>query len=251
MPFRLLNVDMKTMKIKSNTIAAIISILTANACASSQPYAVQGPEQVRISEKSYRLAAVDSAFAGATILRVRDYFITRSEQPYMSASESFAWGRKCSAPKGQSLRILGMRGFEGTDYYVIAVPCGSVDGQMLVSKSGEPTELEVVRGLTNLTVRKTGITPEPSTVRFARVVDQAVDKTRPYANYELLYSGTDGQSFGVDYREFSAEDLARPAFFQSLRYPNSSETIRFRDTTIRVHRVTSEKLVFAVLSDGM
>jgi hypothetical protein len=72
-----------------------------------------------------------------------------------------------------------------------------------------------------------------------------------YLNYELIYGGTDGKSITFTYREFTSQDLARPAFYQNLVYESGKEQVRFRDTLLRVHEATNEKIVFTVIADGL
>jgi hypothetical protein len=77
--------------------------------------------------------------------------------------------------------------------------------------------------------------------------------------HELLYSGTDGKTLLVAYREYSAQDesaaggdfFARPAYAQDLRYDlSASDVIVFRAYRIRVVEATNEAIRVVVLSDG-
>ena len=70
-------------------------------------------------------------------------------------------------------------------------------------------------------------------------------------NYELIYGGTDGKSLTITYREYTADDLARPAFYQNLVYESKKSRIRFKETVIEIHEATNEKIVYTVISDGL
>jgi len=70
------------------------------------------------------------------------------------------------------------------------------------------------------------------------------------ANYEIVYSGLDGDTLRMTYREYTEGNMARSAFFQALSYPVSSPSIRFRDLVISVDSATSESIRFNVISDG-
>jgi len=69
--------------------------------------------------------------------------------------------------------------------------------------------------------------------------------------FELIYSGKNNVSLNVIYREFTANDLARPAFFQNLTYEANAKQIRFKNFVIQVHESSNEKLTYTVLEDGL
>ena len=71
------------------------------------------------------------------------------------------------------------------------------------------------------------------------------------SNYELIYSGTNGNSFFISYREYTNTNLARDAFYQNLTYSINSEKIRFKDIEINIESVTNERVNFTVVSDGL
>jgi hypothetical protein len=70
-------------------------------------------------------------------------------------------------------------------------------------------------------------------------------------NHELIYGGTDGDSFKINYREYTDKNLARAPFFQNLVYPANSKEFRFKDYVIAVHEVDSGKIVYSVTTDGL
>ena len=70
-------------------------------------------------------------------------------------------------------------------------------------------------------------------------------------NYELIYGGTEGDSFKINYREYTSENLARTPFFQDLTYPKSSEEFRFKNYRVKIHEVESGKIVYSVIEDGL
>jgi hypothetical protein len=76
-----------------------------------------------------------------------------------------------------------------------------------------------------------------------------VDAAAGFRNFELVYGGTDGKSFTLTYREYSPEDLIRPAFTQNLTYENGSTAVRFRNTRLSIQEVTAEKITYSVISD--
>lgn len=67
---------------------------------------------------------------------------------------------------------------------------------------------------------------------------------------ELIYTGRSGSTIGVTYREY-ANDFARPAFFQDLKYDlDDSDTIVFRDWRLRVLEANNQHIRFAVMDDA-
>lgn len=66
---------------------------------------------------------------------------------------------------------------------------------------------------------------------------------------ELIYTGRSGSTIFISYREYR-RDIARPAFYQDLRYDlEERDIIGFRDKRIRVLEATSEYIKFIVLNE--
>jgi hypothetical protein len=93
----------------------------------------------------------------------------------------------------------------------------------------------------------------PDSVRFVPVPvpEEKINLKAGYLNYELLYGGTDGKSIIINYREYTSDDIARPAFYQNLVYESKSEYIRFKNIRIRVYEATNEKIVYTMRDDEM
>ena len=98
---------------------------------------------------------------------------------------------------------------------------------------------------------------EPTNLIFnhdVKISESIIDSTATPSginNYELIYGGTDGKSITITYREFTPNDLARPAFYQNLVYEAKAKQIRFKDTIIRLEQVSNEKITYSVVSDGL
>jgi len=93
--------------------------------------------------------------------------------------------------------------------------------------------------------------PVPSTVRLATCAPSTqIDASKGFVNFELVYSGTTRESFQLLYREYTKDDLARPAFSQTLVYEKERASIRFRNLQIDVHEASNEKIRFNIISDG-
>lgn len=70
-------------------------------------------------------------------------------------------------------------------------------------------------------------------------------------SFELIFSGKNDVSLNTTYKEYSYNDLARPAFFQNLTYQANAKQIRFKDFLIQIHNVTNEQITYTVLEDGL
>lgn len=85
------------------------------------------------------------------------------------------------------------------------------------------------------------------------VRDESWDYTKEVnaMRYELIYSGTSGTVIYIYYREYvlTVEGyIARPGFYQELRYDISeSNIISFRDARIQVENADQEKITYRIL----
>jgi hypothetical protein len=70
-------------------------------------------------------------------------------------------------------------------------------------------------------------------------------------SFELIFAGANDVSLNTTYKEYSYNDLARPAFFQNLTYQSNAKQIRFKDFLIHIHNVTNEQITYTVLEDGL
>lgn len=68
--------------------------------------------------------------------------------------------------------------------------------------------------------------------------------------YELIYTGCIGDNITMVYREYTADDMARPAFSQNLSYSTKQRRIRFQNLSIEIISADNEKIKFKVLSDS-
>lgn len=66
--------------------------------------------------------------------------------------------------------------------------------------------------------------------------------------YELIYNGTDGNSIKIGYREYSGDDIARPAFFNEVIYNKNQSIITFKGFKIQIIKADNESIKFKVLS---
>ncbi|UCF43740.1 MAG: hypothetical protein JSV99_02080 [Planctomycetota bacterium] len=212
----------------------------------------------RVFERNYELGEKQVAFVGQPVVKVKDCTVDRYQAGYMRATEDFVIKGGLVTIAGDKDTDYEMRGqttVDGNEFTVVFIP-GRVTGTgygLLIDESGR-----VYRRVLDLHYTHSGsvmmiydFRATPSGLRFFALSKEEVNVKAGYLNYELVYNGTDGKSIRMTYREYTSEDLARPAFYQDLVYESGSKEIGFRDTKIMVYEATNEKIVYAVVSDGL
>lgn len=90
---------------------------------------------------------------------------------------------------------------------------------------------------------------EPKEIKFQKNVYRKETKIKDGMRYELIYTGCTADNLTMVYREYTPDDLARPAFFQNLTYNIKQKQIRFKNLLIEIMLADNEKIVFKVLKD--
>lgn len=225
-------------------------------CATQMSPVVATANSERVFKRNYELGKPQSVFVAEAVVTFKDYLALTRRGKTMRPSRGFRVKQRgsgwLSIAADQDYPVAGVVPIDGVDYSVV-----SFSGEI-----GKPSELAVLVGpegkpyaLFNVAYRVKVLgsaTFDPSTgITFRPGADEiTVDKKAGFRNFELLYGGTDGKSFTLSYREYSPDDLIRPAFTQTLTYERGSTSVRFRDVQIAVQEVTSEKITYTVLADG-
>jgi len=53
------------------------------------------------------------------------------------------------------------------------------------------------------------------------------------------------------YKEFTANNLTKPAFFQNLTYQANTNQIRLKEFVIQIDDISNEKITYTILKDGL
>ena len=202
-----------------------------------------------VEEKNYNLGVFRSAFVCEDVIRIKNYKLVKSQLSFVQANENFFYQApfiSISIYSGEKLPIVGSKLKNGKMYYVAQ----SGDYGILVSEDGILYP-KVINGLL------TGVKNEviysfranPISGRLRPIILMDTDKTALNQNYEIIYNGVDSQAIHLQYREYTSDDLAKPAFFQELSYPVNSEYIRFRNLKISIKSTSSEKIEYCVVSE--
>ncbi|UCC21517.1 MAG: hypothetical protein JSW23_06780 [Planctomycetota bacterium] len=212
----------------------------------------------RVFERNYEPGEERTAFVDQPVVRVKDYTVERYRAGCMRSTDDFVIKGgvvTIAGDKDTEYEMRGTTGADGNEFTVIFIP-GSPSGTgygLLIDERGRvyrrALNFHYAYSGGDMMVYDFGATPED--LRFFELRREKVKAKAGYLNYEIIYGGADGENIRMTYREYTSEDLARPAFCQDLVYEVGSEEIRFRDTKIQVYEATNKKIVYAVVSDGL
>ena len=245
-------------------LLALLSLLfSLLGCVSALPERPVGSGGVlpaeKVFRKSYELGRRQTAFVGQPLAAVKDYTIRRVHGPHMTPTISClvkAGLDKYRIEPGQPYPVRGVVTVDGREYSVVELMVArgivTLSSNALVDESGAPHQKLAIRKGDKTYLMKPLAKFDPPDLRFEYSKDDTiVDQKAGFTNFELIYTGTDGRSFSIAYREYTPDDLAKPAFSQALVYPAGSESIRFKSLQIAVHEASSEKLSYTVLADDL
>ena len=89
----------------------------------------------------------------------------------------------------------------------------------------------------------------PQGIESGVFVPREIPLPKPSSDWQLLYSGRQGSSINISYREM-VDGMAPPAFYQALTYDLSeSREITFKTLHIEVYDATNNSIAFAVMRD--
>lgn len=212
----------------------------------------------RVFQRNYELGKPQSVYVGEAVVKFKDYSVRKSKGKHMRPTSSFR-AKTLLRPwmpvqADVDCLVRGELDLDGVRYRAVEI---WTDGQgfwaVLVAPDGSVYPKRLVNG--SVRGNQGGLFPDPASlepvaVTFVAGADETVvDTTAGFTNFELIYGGTDGRSFTLTYREYSPQDLIRPAFTQNLTYANGSTAVRFRSTRLAIQEVTAEKITYSVIAD--
>ncbi len=237
------------------TIIILTIALSISMIASCGVYVKKlSKEKVFISmdhvvKTNYTLNEPITVFTGERMIQVKDYFVEKYQVPIMAVDTDYTIN-EVSGKKGDRFNIIGTTKKGKQSFYVVKVPAKDIFSDywhVLVSEEGRLYH----KYYDDDNHKMLGeIEYMPSNLRFMEVYNEEIKSSSGYINYEIIYSGTDGNAIKMLFREYTADDLIRPAFHQELIYSASSNTIRFKNLRISIDDVNSESISFKVIEDG-
>lgn len=227
-----------------------ISTMLLAGCASIAPASTPTASTRHVIDRNYEIGVERSAYVGQPVVRVKDYWVTTSTFSAFRASAPFTirdpiFGEVARGDATTPIPVVGTTTRDGATYY-LARPQGVIGLLFLVNQNGK------FEGTAQNGAARMGKTYriDPPDVTLQSTSADLVDSTRGFQNYELLYSGTSRDGIKFLYREYTQQDLARPAYSQELTYQKNTPTIRYRDTQIRIISADNEAIRYAVIADG-
>lgn len=226
-------------------------VFTVTGCAQIKPLPPSVSTTEHIIEKSYEKNLQQTVYVGQPIVKVKDYYSVESTTPYLEVSNDFEvtgiLGLKFPGKAGSKAHIRGETTYKNKKYKTVIInssPCftGLIDEHGVFNST-------MLSGMGCSEINPWTWEITPASTRFNVVSNKSVDKTAGFVNYELLYGGTNGNSFSVTYREYTPDNFARPAFYQDLTFSNSSQYIRYKNMRIKVHQVNNEQISYTVVED--
>jgi len=233
------------------SVVSVIFVLSLSGCTQQiKPSLRTYLGSDRVYTKNYSVGQKQVAYVGESIVKVKDYKVKKYSSKTMRASDDFVISGgivTIAGDRNTDYVVRGSTTLNSNEYSVLNIPASHSVLGVLINKDGT-VHNKVLNGDIVLIY---DFKSEPENLTFSPGKDEEIDINSGYLNYELVYGGTDGKSINIAYREYTAEDLARPAFYQNLVYDSNQKQIRFRGTVLSVHEATNEKFVFTVISDGL
>ena len=159
--------------------------------------------------------------------------------------------------RDEEFQVAGTTQQNGKDCQIVVIPFQEIDrngfkvGILVYSDSGEYSGAAVLKNLFGKWVTFPVVLVKPSDVRFPTVLNVEIDRASQYENYEIIYTGKNGDNINLVYREFTHTDLARPSFYQNLTYNMAeSKTIRFRKLQMEIKEASNQLITLKVVSDN-
>ena len=240
-------------------LCILLSIIAFCGCfqtAAVRPLSTLRLGEERVFDKNYQVGQKQAAVVGQPIVKIKDYVSERYRTDKMRATDNFelTYGfTTIKGFKGQEYSIRGETTLDDKNFIILNMPPpypGGTHGA-LVDNGGYISHQVIVPNYQSPSLPWVvlNFTLKPDRVRFLPVSEEKINLKAGYLNYELLYGGTDGKSIIINYREYTSDDVARPAFYQNLVYESKAEYIRFKNIRIRVHEATNEKIIYTIERD--
>jgi len=209
----------------------------------------QGSE--RVFRKNYEIGQKLAAYVGEPIVKVKSYKIDRFKSLLMRPTDDFVISGglvTIIGSKNIDYLVIGQTTIENQTYTVVSTPSDRAQNKgILIKPDGTVYNKVLNRG--KIMVYTFDISPPD--LKFYKTEDEKRIVDADYINYELIYGGTDGKSITVTYREYTKNDMARPAFYQNLVYESGQRRIRFKKTVLEIHEATNEKIVYTIIDDDL
>jgi hypothetical protein len=235
-------------------LAAVLAISLSGCASISPPPLAMAPAAAPVTQREHVLGEPIEVFVGNAIVKLKA-FQTVLRNDVMTVDVPC---RVIGSPlifaatftPGQQVQVLGQRSCDSGQCRILASGDGDMWGPIgfTIDSSGRPFGAPVrMRGGA---LMAGAIRTEPD-CRFLPLQGAPTGAAGgPYRNFEILYSGLDGETMRFQYREYTLEDMARPAFSQEFTYPRATKAVRFKDVAFDVLDAAPDRIRVVVRADG-
>lgn len=233
-------------------IAAGVILIGCNQPVTLAPPAHRSAPN-HIIDASTKVGETVRATVGNHVLKVKDYWVVSESSDAMTPSSAFTFTggpNTIAVMPGQSLKIAGETVLEGRKHTVLKVPNQSIF--LLADSQTGALSPKVLNSLTfnasDAMVMMWDFKSTPANITFSNSKLETIASSQTYINYEFIYSGKSGNNLNFLYREFTAADLAKPAFFQNVSYEVGQKEIEFKTIKLELIEASSNAVIVKILA---
>lgn len=203
-----------------------------------------------VKQTSYKLNVPLTRYIGDPIINKKDYRIIVYSPKVVEVMNDLNVqdenGNHVYSGKAHTrFKIIGQAFENNTKNYLIKLYNPYMPIIIGIDSTGNYSGLTI--GPMSRKIARLSFTPE--NVKFRYVNSNSIDSNSPYINYEIIFTGMTNQSINLLYREYTLDNLAKPAFYQNLSYPTNTKIIRFKKLKIQVHKIDNQQIHYTVVED--
>jgi len=210
-------------------------------------------------EKIYKVGEKKTVFIGQEIVKVTEYQPLATGSLYSKTPESLSvkfaykwYNYEIKSEKNEEIRIIEVISLDNKTLYLGRfLDNNKGEWGIAIDENGEVFKQGIYSYAYNMIYYPEAMDISPSHFKFYLHKKNVLKGENKKITYELLYSGNNNVALNLTYRDFTGDDLARPAFYQVLTYEGSAKQIRFKDFVIKVDSADNEKITYTVLADGL
>ena len=206
-------------------------------------------------QTSYTKGAIRTAKIGEPIATVKDFSLVRKFPNYLFLDRQITIKtekRSLILPHGRILRFSGVANIDGENL-PLYLDAYSDDGLGVVYYVKEDMSLAKFIFIRNRIAFPDGMEPitsvTPETFKFRGRIETDPASEKVFKNYDLSFTGMDGNGIHATYREHDLADPAKVASTREWTFPADSSRIRCVNLEIQVHRCSALALEFSVTTD--
>jgi len=215
------------------------------------------PEEVGY-EKNYKIGEEKTAFIGQEIIQVKAYTKERATYQDVTARQDLSIDARYGINnyqirinKNDKYPTADKVDVKGQTFYLIRLSGNNSSWGILMDVSGGILKNGIYSYNYQMIYYPNSIVITPDNFKFS--IQEKIIDTRITAglSFDLIYSGKNDVSINTTYREYTSDNLARPAFFQNLTYQANAKQVRFKEFVIQIHDISNEKITYTILADGL